>query len=331
MKSTMIGASLAVISLLFLASCGGGGGSSPPPTNPPDPPMEEPEPDPDPEPEPDPDPESPTPEPDPEPMPEPEPPSVRSILGTLVASATTVTDASTMDGDSYLWGVTVQPKPDDLQLEDITRQDDDTFQRLGLKRGVERTIVTNGTLLEYGGWMEHSFFFVRSLFTRSGGPLNPVTTTSTHTYSLGDASGSNPIAGSATWEGVMVGVDGTENAPTAGNLVTGDATITMDDFTVPVVDIAFTHIRDTVSGKSHDNFGWEALALEDGVFADHIDDVTGEILSDPLAIELTGRQPPPGALTPGQISGQFYGPNHEEVGGVFERNHIVGAFGATRE
>ena len=32
-----------------------------------------------------------------------------------------------------------------------------------------------------------------------------------------------------------------------------------------------------------------------------------------------------------QISGQFYGPNHEEVGGVFERNQILGAFGAKRE
>jgi hypothetical protein len=32
-----------------------------------------------------------------------------------------------------------------------------------------------------------------------------------------------------------------------------------------------------------------------------------------------------------QISGQFYGPNHEEVGGVFERNQVIGAFGAKRE
>ena len=30
------------------------------------------------------------------------------------------------------------------------------------------------------------------------------------------------------------------------------------------------------------------------------------------------------------ISGRFYGPDHEEVGGVFERNRIVGAFGAAR-
>ena len=32
-----------------------------------------------------------------------------------------------------------------------------------------------------------------------------------------------------------------------------------------------------------------------------------------------------------KIEGTFYGPNHEEVGGVFERNNIVGAFGAKRQ
>ena len=31
------------------------------------------------------------------------------------------------------------------------------------------------------------------------------------------------------------------------------------------------------------------------------------------------------------IRATFYGPNHEEVGGVFERNNIVGAFGAKRQ
>ena len=30
------------------------------------------------------------------------------------------------------------------------------------------------------------------------------------------------------------------------------------------------------------------------------------------------------------IQGQFYGPNHEEVGGIFERDQFVGAFGAGR-
>ena len=30
------------------------------------------------------------------------------------------------------------------------------------------------------------------------------------------------------------------------------------------------------------------------------------------------------------IEARFYGPNHEEVGGIFERDEILGSFGATR-
>lgn len=31
------------------------------------------------------------------------------------------------------------------------------------------------------------------------------------------------------------------------------------------------------------------------------------------------------------LEGTFYGDNHEEVGGIFERNQIIGAFGASRQ
>ena len=50
---------------------------------------------------------------------------------------------------------------------------------------------------------------------------------------------------------------------------------------------------------------WENLAVRDGRFGGGFDDPT--------------------------IEGRFYGPNHEEVGGIFQRNRIVGAFGAQRE
>ena len=35
-----------------------------------------------------------------------------------------------------------------------------------------------------------------------------------------------------------------------------------------------------------------------------------------------------GTFSGSGIEGRFYGPNHEEVAGVFERNRLVGAFGA---
>ena len=33
----------------------------------------------------------------------------------------------------------------------------------------------------------------------------------------------------------------------------------------------------------------------------------------------------------GEIEGVFYGAGHTEVGGIFDKNDIVGAFGAARE
>ena len=32
----------------------------------------------------------------------------------------------------------------------------------------------------------------------------------------------------------------------------------------------------------------------------------------------------------GSIEGHFYGTNHQEVGGIFERDALIGAFGASR-
>jgi len=32
-----------------------------------------------------------------------------------------------------------------------------------------------------------------------------------------------------------------------------------------------------------------------------------------------------------RVQGRFYGPNHEEVGGAFERNQVLDAFGAARQ
>ena len=31
------------------------------------------------------------------------------------------------------------------------------------------------------------------------------------------------------------------------------------------------------------------------------------------------------------IQGNFYGPNHQEIGGIFERDQVIGAFGAKRQ
>lgn len=154
----------------------------------------------------------------------------------------------------------------------------------------------------YGGWLDHSFFAVE--FNRiAGGILE--NTPFNYGYSIGDAPDTNPVAagGSGTWSGVMVGVDVGATAA-RGNRIQGEATLTIADFAAPAVDVAFTGIHNLDDRSTVADMTWTGIAVTAGAFAD---------------------------TTSGTIEGRFYGPAHEEVGGVFERNEILGAFGAARD
>ena len=153
----------------------------------------------------------------------------------------------------------------------------------------------------YGGWLEHSVFVAESADVT--GPPLLTDVSAAYGYSAGDATGSNPVSGSASWNGVMVGVDASDTQA-RGNPVQGHADIDLD-LANQDMDVAFTSIVDLVTGDSHGAMVWTDLALTNGGFE------TGS--------------------TGNSITGRFYGPDHEEVGGVFERNQIVGAFGAARE
>ena len=116
--------------------------------------------------------------------------------------------------------------------------------------------------------------------------------------SMGEGSSSNPAPGSAAWEGAMLG---TRYGPTAlGRDVIGDARLTVD-FALFDIDVAFTGIRERVTGRAVADMTWDGLTMANGAFRG-----------------------------PG-IEGQFYGPAHEEAGGVFDSSGILGAFGAKRE
>ena len=110
--------------------------------------------------------------------------------------------------------------------------------------------------------------------------------------SMGEATGTNPQAlGGATWTGAMSGVDyGRSN-----QAVTGTAMLDIDDFSNPDLDIAFT----SISGGRAD-MHWSNLNMTNGTFDG------------------------------GSIEGRFYGPDAENVGGIFDRNNVIGAFGAQR-
>ena len=150
----------------------------------------------------------------------------------------------------------------------------------------------------YAGWLDHNFFIAGHATLRDdrfGNVEFPLS------MSIGDATGSNPVRGSATWSGVMVGVD---TADSRFNSVRGDADLTIADFADPKLDVAFTNIRNVDAGRRWANMTWGDVPMTSGGFA------TG---SDRDSIQ-----------------GKFYGPNHEEAGGVFERDQVIGAFGAKR-
>ena len=96
----------------------------------------------------------------------------------------------------------------------------------------------------------------------------------------------------------MVGMD----AATGGR-IGGDAEIGIDDFARADVDIVFTGIRDA-HGRTRDDLLWQDIPMVRGHFQ---------------ALD-----------TAGSIEGRFFGPDHEEVGGIFRRDRLVGAFGGSR-
>ena len=189
---------------------------------------------------------------------------------------------------------------DNPELEDQSVM---SHRGVSLAKESGRVPVENETVdvLGYGGWLEHSYFAARTHVIKGGGSEGAGTSFS---FVLGNATGTNPTSGSGTWEGVMVGVDVSET-DARGNPIQGDAAITIGDFLNPMVGVGFSNVFDLEAGTTRPDMTWQDIPLTDGSFQSG-----------------SGSD---------QIKGQFYGPNHEEVGGIFERNLILGAFGAKRE
>lgn len=164
-------------------------------------------------------------------------------------------------------------------------------------------LAGTGSMAGYGGWLDHNFFLVIHGSTRddqAGDVSVPVA------VSIGDATGTNPtsIGGTATWSGIMIGTD-VNVTTTPTHQLRGDADITIADFMNPSVDVAFTNIRNLNTGDIRNDMTWNGIPLTAGGFRQGVDEDS--------------------------IQGAFFGPNHGEVGGVFERDQVIGAFGANRQ
>ena len=260
----------------------------------------------------------------PEPPPPPPPPTADELARSAYARIVSGSNASLM-GDHLGWSGT-----DDAVERVGARCLEDTctvaFQRsfrsdeasvdsleldlLGERRGV-RLVVEEASLgwadiHVYGGWLDHSLFSTESYLFKDDS-LPDRGTTVAFGNSFGFSTGENPRAvdGSARWEGLMLGRD-MRATPGRGQVVRGDADVTVEfGANAVTAEVAFTDIANVETGEAWRDMAWRGMAVENGGFA---------------------RRNAPDDT----ISGRFYGPGEEEVGGIFERDGIAGAFGGRR-
>ena len=179
-------------------------------------------------------------------------------------------------------------------------------ERRGVSLVVERASGQYTDVHVYGGWLEHSLFATEA-FVLTNAELPDRGATVVNSYAIGFSTGENPddADGSARWEGLVIGRD-MSASESRGQVVVGDADVTVEFGTAAMTaDVEFTGIVNVETDDPHDDMAWSGMAVEGGAFAH-------------------------GEAADGTISGRFFGPNEEEVGGVFERAGIAGTFGGKR-
>ena len=191
---------------------------------------------------------------------------------------------------------------DDVELEV-------TAGRPGGWRVIERSSGERSDVHVLGYWMEHVFFASEVSHVRN--EEDPEFGNSfVAFYAFGVSTGENPaiLEGSASWRGAVVARD----SGVAGNtesVIEGDASIIASfagnaDMSAAV---EFTNLADISDpSRTHGDMQWMELAVTQGSFSRHGD--VGDV-----------------------IDGRFYGPEQQEVGGIFERDGLAGAFGGRRE
>ena len=149
-----------------------------------------------------------------------------------------------------------------------------------------------------GAWLDYSGFAVSAGAVFDGPRDEGYLAALVSQISVGEASGRRPqgVSGTATWEGSMVAAD-TEYR----NAIIGTSTVQVDLSRMDA-DVRMTNVWDIDARTRLSSFGWTDLPIQaNGTFGN------------------------------GQtVMGSFYGPNHEEVGGIFTTSTLIGAFGAKR-
>lgn len=182
----------------------------------------------------------------------------------------------------------------------------DTHDAVLTKNGITLTDGTGGRYgpdyRQYGAWMEHSGFHVLTGAREQAEVAGQtISVTIRGTAAGGELSSSRPSS-SATWTGIMTGTIATE-----GGILQGDAMLAYD-MESRTLDASFTNIVNVSLNAAHTagEAGFTDVSVdEDGTF----------------------RHGAPGNL----VRGGLYGPDHEEIAGIFEQHGILGAFGARQQ
>ena len=158
-------------------------------------------------------------------------------------------------------------------------------------------VATDRTVTGWGGWGEYvGFDTLYYDYVRNDRPQRIVWATLGGYRSEG-----NPVGDNLTWRGGAAAIDYseiTENRNLLGNAAVAlRFAESLDEY---LVYVAITDLTDVVTGTAYDDMSWANMPLRDGGFETF------------------------------EIRGQLFGPDHEEVGGVFERDSITGGFAARR-
>ena len=189
-----------------------------------------------------------------------------------------------------------------------TRETLNLSRAVSIAPGFSLTRVDAG-MTTYGLWGEHGWAGVMVMAGRMAGSVEEEGPFSTDLEAImamaaGSASGTNPTGlGRATWEGVAEAVD-----TSTFERRQGTATVTIPELSEPLVGVDIS-----VPGYAIGSPDWAAMPLYDGRFAFGVD---GRFVS--------------GGRSGASIEGNFHGPEHSEVYGVFDTADYTGAFGAKR-
>ena len=150
-----------------------------------------------------------------------------------------------------------------------------------------------------GGWLEEGYFGAAGIYRADEDLVQRRWASAA--LMVGAGSSSNPPDVSATWTGEMVGID-TSGLATDGNIVRGNASISLRTATYLLATVSFTGIVDQTSGWERPDMWWGGIPVFNGSFES--------------------------ATSQDEIAGRFLGPDHREVAGTFDWSTIQGAFGA---